>query len=98
MDYKNIGFNEIMAIKTLPVLSGTVATLHAASTVSSVEDYRYALRCKKAGVKIKVRKPAASNSNTNKCGSDKAEQRVKLALRGSLRARLSCKLISADFN
>ena len=88
MDFKGIGFNEIMAIKSLPVLSGTVATLHAASAVNGVEDYRYALRCKKVGAKIKTRKPTASNSNTNKRGLDKAEQRIKLALRGSLRERL----------
>jgi hypothetical protein len=91
MDFKNIGFREIMEINSLTVLAGTVATLHAASAVNSVEDYRYALRCKKAGLAIKVRKPIASNSNTNKInkgGPDKAEQRVKLAMRGDLRTRI----------
>ena len=86
MDFKGIDFKEIMAIESLSALAGAVATLHAASAVNSVEDYRYALRCKKAGFKIKVRKPIASN--TNKSRPDKAEQRVKLALRGGLRARL----------
>jgi hypothetical protein len=91
MDLKNIGYREIMEINSLPVLAGTVATLHAASAVNSVEDYRCALRCKKAGLKIKVKKPKASNSNTNKINKgspDKAEQRVKLAMRGTLRTRL----------
>ena len=88
MIFKNIGFREIMEIETLNVLAGTVATLHAASAVNTVEDYHYALRCKKAGVKIKVRKPIASNSNIKKIGPDKAVQRIKLAMRGSLRERL----------
>lgn len=97
MDFKDDGFKElvareIMAIDSLPVLAGTVAMLHAASAVNSVEDYRYALRCKYAGVKIKVKKPIASNSNKpsslNRTGLDKAQQRIKLAMRGSLRERL----------
>jgi len=92
MDFKGIGFKEIMDIDSFSVLTGTMATLHAASAVNSVEDYRYALRCKKAGVAIKVRKPIASNSNIpgsiKKRGVDMAEQRIKLAMRGSLRERL----------
>ena len=94
MNFKDIGFKEIMAIDSVSVLAGTVAMLHAASAVSSIEDYRYALRCKKAGVAIKVKKPLASNSNKPgqpkpiKRGPDMAEQRIKLAMRGSLRARL----------
>lgn len=87
MDFKNIGFKDIMEIDSVPVLAGTVATLHAAATISSIEDYRYALRCKKAGIAVKTEKYTACN--TNKKGSlDKAEYRVRLALRGGLRARL----------
>ena len=87
-DFKNIGHREIMAIDSLPVLAGTVATLHAASAVISLQDYRYALRCKKAGVEINIRKPIASNMNKKKGMMDKAEYRLKLGIRGGLRTRL----------
>lgn len=86
MDFTNIGFKEIMSIDSLLVLAGTVATLHAAATISSIEDYRYAKRCKKAGVAIKVEKRTASNMN-KKGTMDKAEYRLKLAMRGGLRER-----------
>ena len=88
MDFRNIGPKEIMAINSLPVLAGTVATLHAVSAVISLQDYRYALRCKKAGMEIKVKKPIASNVNKKKGALDKAEYRLKLGLRGGLRTRL----------
>ena len=87
MNFKDIGPKEIIAIESLPVLAGTVATLHAASAVISLQDYRYALRCKKAGVEINVWKPIASNMN-KKGMLDKAEYRLKLAIRGGLRTRL----------
>jgi hypothetical protein len=76
-----------MAIESLPVLAGTVATLHAASAMNSAGDSRYAIRCKKMGFKIKVEKPVASNMN--KRGANKAAvQLIKHALRKSLRTSL----------
>jgi len=83
---KNITHKEIKAIESLPVLAGTVATLHAASAMNSAGDSRYAIRCKKMGFKIKVEKPVASNMN--KRGANEAAQRLKLALHKSLRASL----------
>jgi len=86
MNFKDIGFKEITGIESWAVLAGLVATLDAAAAANSVEDYRYALRCKKADVKIKSWKITASN--TNKRVIDKAEYRVKLSMRGDLRTRI----------
>jgi hypothetical protein len=74
--------NEIMSIDTLSVLAGTVGTLHAASAVHTVEDYRYALRCKKAGVAVKPQKQnKPCNGNNEKAAMPRPSTLFRPAVR-----------------